>query len=388
GSGSDGEEGIYRPDTIYLLCQSMAQLMSALIGVLNETLKESAIAFYKLNRAYGNLERIMQMEEKVVRERRAKVRGGSGSGKKGGSTVGASAATSRTSLQNGEGTTFKKPSPTDDLASSMSTASLNNNSTDDGVRSSTDTRLKIDPDSDLFKNVVDVFVHSGANLCFGALMLFLSMVPPTFATLLSIVGFRGDRERGLHMLWQASRFDNLLGAIGGLALLGFYNGFVRVTDVIPDLSGNAERDVSTYPVGRLHALLEEMCTRFPKSQLWLLEKSRMQAYDKRLDRALEMLNTGEVSPLKQVEALHTFELSLDAMFAHEYALCAESFIKPSTSTSPPPATSSSTAKPPPQPPATPTPPKPRTSSSKSTSTSARRSSSPPSSPLTGTSSAR
>ncbi|KAI5302146.1 Mitochondrial outer membrane protein iml2 [Ascosphaera pollenicola] len=275
--GSVPYHGVYRPETVYLLCQSMAQLMSALVGVLNETLKESAIAFYKLNKAYSTLERIMQMEEAYLLKNKRK---------------------SCTSLKNPK----------------------SGSSTPQHV-------INDDPESEVFKGAFDVFTHAGANLCFGALMLFLSIVPPTFQTLLSIVGFRGDRDRGLRMLWQASKFDNLLGAIAGLALLDYYNAIIRSTIIIPDLTGDSDKDVSTYPVDRLHTLLKDMRTRFPNSQLWLLEGSRMLAFDRRLDLALESLTACEVSPLKQVEALHMFELSFDAMYSHRYELCAESFIK-------------------------------------------------------------
>ena len=77
------------------------------------------------------------------------------------------------------------------------------------------------------------------------------------------------------MLWQASKFHNLNGAIAALALLGFYNGFVRYCDILPDPSNESEEDVEGYPRERLTSLLSEMRARFPKSQLWLLEESRM-----------------------------------------------------------------------------------------------------------------
>src|SRR5204863_6311707 len=54
---------IYAPGTEYIFCQSMAQLMGAFVGILNESLTESIKAFYKLRRAYIALDGILQMEE-------------------------------------------------------------------------------------------------------------------------------------------------------------------------------------------------------------------------------------------------------------------------------------------------------------------------------------
>ena len=41
---------------------------------------------------------------------------------------------------------------------------------------------------------MDVFIHSGSNLCFGLLLLILSLIPPSLGRLLSIIGFRGGKK--------------------------------------------------------------------------------------------------------------------------------------------------------------------------------------------------
>lgn len=185
-----------------------------------------------------------------------------------------------------------------------------------------------DPDSDTFSNPIDVFIHSGANLCFGLLLVMLSMIPPAFGKLLFIIGFRGDKDRGIRMLWQASKFHNINGAMAGLIVLGFYNTFVGFSDIIPDSDPTtSDQDaIEGYPKERIEALLVEMRSRHPKSQLWLLEEAREKASNHQLSAAIKLLEGSPKSPLKQVEAIKMFEKSLEAMYIHDYALCAKSFI--------------------------------------------------------------
>ncbi|KAL4868371.1 hypothetical protein BDV12DRAFT_169898 [Aspergillus spectabilis] len=299
---------IYAPGSEFVLCQAMAQLMSAVVGVLNESLTESIKGFYKLRKAYFALDAVLKSEEKFMQSK-------------------------RTGMTN-------TPSPTPSLKGKEATAEtvgvsenlsdLNLNDAGAGPVSSSTSRLDLinhDPDSDVFKNPIDVFVHSGASFCYGVLLLLISMVPPAFSRLLSIVGFHGDKERALKLLWQASKFHNLPGAIAALTLLGYYNAFVRYCDIMPDAGSGKDGDIQGYPQEKLEALLTRMRERFPKSQLWLLEDSRMKGANHRLDLALELLCTKEQSPLKQVEALKIFEKSLNAMYLHKYELCSEAFVE-------------------------------------------------------------
>jgi len=192
----------------------------------------------------------------------------------------------------------------------------------------TDGMLDHDPDSDVFSNPIDVFIHSGANLCFGLLLVMISLIPPAFGKLLFIIGFRGDRDRGLRMLWQASKFHNINGAMAGLCLLGYYHAIVGFADIIPDSTMNpgGGEPVEGYPKERCAALLADMRLRHPKSHLWLLEEARMQATNRHLSTAISLLSSSKRSPLKQVEALDMFEKSLNAMYIHNYDLCATSFV--------------------------------------------------------------
>lgn len=310
--------------------------MSAVVGVLNESLTESIKGFYKLRKAYMTLDAILKMEEEFMQSKESKDVTPPGPRSQAHGPTDDASPDDLKEPANSNGADGETVKPVDDteLAEKLSDLEVSQESTatDSPVSAGASTpassnMLNYDPDSDIFSSHIDVFVHAGANFCFGILLLLISMVPPSFSKLLSIIGFYGDKTRGLRMLWQASKFHNLIGGMSAFAVLGYYNGFVRYCDIIPDATPGVDEDVEGYPRERLAVLLNEMRTRFPNSQLWLLEESRMDGANKNLERALELLRGDKQSPLKQVEALRVFERSLNAMYLHRYELCAESFLE-------------------------------------------------------------
>lgn len=346
--------------------------MSAVVGVLNESLTESIKGFYKLRKAYVTLNGILDAEARYMKNRsgmgtntpsRASVdsfRSDKSAPSLMGVPGGFSDATSKPpSIRSFQQSTFgsvdgavakddgyingaQDDDDEDEFydADEGTNARVENLSLNDErplsakdlpalrLPAATHGMLDHDPDSDVFANPIDVFIHSGANLCFGLLLIMITMIPPAFGKLLFIIGFHGDKDRGIRMLWQASKFHNINGAMAGLIVLGYYNTFINMSDVIPDSDPTSidQNSVEGYPKQRCEALLAEMRRRHPKSHLWLLEEARMQAANRHLSAAMSILQKSTKSKLKQVDALETFEMSLDAMYMHDYALCAKSFI--------------------------------------------------------------
>lgn len=371
--------------------------MSAVVGVLTESLTEAIKSFYKLRRAYQTLESIMDAEKKYLKERSTSSLASAGSSRpastastKDASQVSVnkpstpekpSAAPSTTSLSgepkieeagknNGKIPAIRTDDDFDfvdadeahpDIATPQeymghinvpteqgASIDLDNSRKEVHIKSSSAPNLPSNPtpttsvpdavedfskltlqdtirqedDISIYgKHPVDTFIISGANFCFGILLLMVALVPPAFATLLRIVGFRGDRDRGVTMLWQATKFHNIHGAMAGLVLFGYYNVIVGFCDIIPSTREGI------YPKARCQALLAEMRRRHPDSHLWLLEEARMMASERQLEKSIAFMADAPPSKLKQLEALNWFERSLSYMYIHEYEEASVAFQK-------------------------------------------------------------
>lgn len=369
--------------------------MSAVVGVLNESLTEAIKSFYKLRKAYLALEGVMENEKKFLKERstssvnsvgsrgssKASVRSSTADGtSKAAASADASMVASTSSIK--QSTTVTGPEAKkgtrDDAEDDFDFVDAKEERTGDvttgeymghiNVAAGKDASIELDnaqkkvdiksssgsalpaagenptdstpnaieyfeqltlndegtPNADIAtfsEHPVDVFILSGSNFCFGMLLLILSFIPPSFASLLKIVGFKGDRERGMRMLWQATKFHNIHGAMAGVVLMGYLNGFTNFCDILPT------KGEGSYPKEKCLALLRYMRERYPQSHLWLLEESRMLASEKQLEKAVQFIADAGESKLKQLEALSWFERSLNNMYMHDYQAAADGFEK-------------------------------------------------------------
>ncbi|KAI1334889.1 breast cancer protein [Xylariaceae sp. FL0016] len=353
-NGKGNGERIYPPGSEYALVIAEAQLMSAIVAVLHESLTGAIKGFLKLREAFVALDGIMRAEDEYLKKRGLRPNG----------------VTSQPSLSNVQDQeTSNDVNLTDDMKDedadlefvdadeahsgaqtpmeyeghltkqSDGDRELNGPPayskvfpTADPVQQSVvelpakQRGFEDGPDSDIFTDPIDIFIHSGANMCFGVLLLMISMIPPAFSRLLSIIGFRGNRERGIKMLWQSSRFNNINGAVSGLMLLAYYNGLLGFADILPTDEDVEKGAVVGYPRTRCDALLTKMRARYPDSGLWRFEVARGLANNKNLHGAIEILKTN-TSKMRQVAALNSFELALDSMYVQDYPAMRDNFVR-------------------------------------------------------------
>lgn len=358
---------IYPPGSQYALCHAQAQLMSAVVGILNINLVEVMKSFYKLRKAFVTLDGLIAAERRALngeishasesllssssrQSRKPVVSGGFGGEDESGAsseneisekaldqvTKQLAPMTNKTAGDDDSNLDFPDASEKLSGAQRPTTYLGQMDIIDVGKKSDQvplnydDTALELLvgdelPDSAIFTDPTDVFVHSGSYLCYGVLLLIISLVPPIFNRVLQIVGFKGDRERGVRMLWQSTKFEHVNGAVAGLVLLGYYNNLVGTCDILPASTNDGE-DILGYPVKRCRALLDEMRIRYPASRLWRLEDGRMQAGARDLEGAITTLELNADSKVKQVTAMAMFEKALCQMYSHRYSECAASFM--------------------------------------------------------------
>jgi hypothetical protein len=289
---------------------------------MSGSVTEAIKGFYKLRKAFQTLDGILQVESEYLRKRVGNV---SKTSLRGGPPP--------TTSNTGKVRTSHDLGPDDEKNDQAINEASNLSDLDEFevVENSEPTvpltatmvqskLLEIDPASVGITSHTDIFIHSGVRLCYGILLVIFSMIEnPLFTRILYIVGFKGDRERGTRYLWQATRFDNFNSAIAGIALLGYYNGLVGFSDILPTDPG-AEDDLTGYPKEKCRALLKDMRARYPESKLWRMEEARMQGFDRKLGVAIKMLEANSESKMKQIAAINLFEMSFTSMFMHDYEL--------------------------------------------------------------------
>ncbi|AOA61060.1 hypothetical protein PP7435_CHR1-0949 [Komagataella phaffii CBS 7435] len=372
---------IYPPGTEYAVTYAEANLLNALLMLLSESAIESVKALYKLRRAYHTLDEITRSTEKLTGvsiEQDLVYLSASANG----STSSLSSAPSEKTTASGFAEVHLPLNPQQKkdeklikryekiynmklkriegshIGNSPAKERLRN---DLGYKESGNTTPELDREQTQQNHdhsVIDEFIHSGVNLCFGILQVVLSLVPPTIGKVLSVVGFKGSREMGLKMLWKASDQRNIHGGIGLLALLVFYDGPFQFTDVdfdVPTLtekvdtpeSPNVGRSLSLrkmntetraaigagqptllHPGKKLSTALLKARALFPNSGLWLLQEGRMLASAGRLEEAVDLMDALDKKiEMKQVEALLIFDRAMILCFLHRYERAAKDFIK-------------------------------------------------------------
>ncbi|RLV94714.1 Mitochondrial outer membrane protein IML2 [Spathaspora sp. JA1] len=241
------------------------------------------------------------------------------------------------------------PSTLEDLPTAINGA---NSSSAESFVSSMESSVSTGESDNMYVSTVDEFIHSGVQLCFGILQVVLSLIPPTIGKVLSIVGFKGDRDTGLKLLWKtAITCRNIHGELALLCLLVFYDGPIQFVDVGFQLPGNedcnikniiqlenkivvSEEELTTIlknPSLYTNQILNRARNLFPHNALWILQQGRILAAQGQIAKATELMqdftdDTNNTIQMQQVEALLVFDRAMAYMFQHEFDKAARDMI--------------------------------------------------------------
>ncbi|KAF3939504.1 hypothetical protein ABW19_dt0207527 [Dactylella cylindrospora] len=259
----------------FALANAEAQLMSAVIGVLSESIMEAMKAFYKMRNAFKTLEGVHKTIQEVKEKKRKEA----------------------------------------EAAGSGNATSSNSNSLAIPSATAPGELANID-----FPNPVDQYIESGGSLCYGTLMLFIGLIPPAMTRLLSVLGFHGDRRKGIENLWVAADMHDAHGALAALILLTYYSNIMQFCDIV-----ETDEEKGGMPVKRCEDMLFAYRNKYPNSPIWILEEARLNASRKNLEAAVKLLEFDRKPQMKQIEAICCFEKALDSMYLHRYEYAADLF---------------------------------------------------------------
>ncbi|CAH0039483.1 unnamed protein product [Clonostachys rhizophaga] len=332
---------IYEPGAEYELVKSQTLLMGAVVGVLQESLVEAMKSFLKLRKAYVALDTIIAAENKALG---LDQQAASAVPPPGPDHMPGQFDDDMAEFEGGPAKKESDDSSSDEFIDAKEAPSgLQTPAASTALTTPEPSTLGINADSkpgelstkDIeamsslsLEDPMDVFVHSGASMGFGTMMLLLTLVPPSLGRVLSVVGFQGDRTRGVKMLWESTVYDNIFGAVSAMVLLGFYNGILGTVDILPHEKDFDETAQTVGPPSeKCERLLKTMRQRYPESRLWRVEEARLHTHRRQLHKAIEVLSSGPTSKMKQVTALNDFELSIDALLAQDWNLMRDSFLR-------------------------------------------------------------
>ncbi|KAL6940240.1 hypothetical protein ACO0QE_004137 [Hanseniaspora vineae] len=222
--------------------------------------------------------------------------------------------------------------------------------------------MYLNGDSSNSKPTVDEFIESGCDLCFGIIQVVLSLIPPAIGGVLSIIGFRGNREDGLRLIWRCVQERNIHGGLGLCGLLFYYNGPFQFVDDDFDIpattnsvsslqqsmssasissgsssslgakTGSANREMTSHellhPGKKLHDELLKARAVFPNSALWILQEGAVLAGNGKLDEALEVMDSIDLNliEMKQVKTQLVFNRAIMLVYLQKYERAAEDFL--------------------------------------------------------------
>ena len=157
--------------------------------------------------------------------------------------------------------------------------------------------------------ITDNTVYAGTLMALGAIMLLISLLPPSLSRLLSIIGFRGSRNQALSMLWKTTQHQGPFAALATFFLGTFYGNIMQAADIVPDDFRTKMKGITTgATINKLYLAISRSRQRYPKSALWAVEEARMESLRGNLEEVVQRLASIHLdTQMPQIQSYVIFE---------------------------------------------------------------------------------
>ncbi|EPY52535.1 eukaryotic protein [Schizosaccharomyces cryophilus OY26] len=156
--------------------------------------------------------------------------------------------------------------------------------------------------SDPNAQFIDEFIESSVITGYGVLTFLISLLSPSIMRILSFFSFHGARKEAVQLLWTATDYSNIQGAVALLCLYAF-NAMVQSSASILPLNYSDE-------LFRCQQAIDSIRQRYSKGAIWAVMQGKLYFLRGNTEKALEMEEMHIDNSMEQIIAMKGFDAAM------------------------------------------------------------------------------
>ncbi|WBW73681.1 protein with a role in clearing aggregate protein [Schizosaccharomyces osmophilus] len=149
---------------------------------------------------------------------------------------------------------------------------------------------------------IDEFIESGISTGYGVLTFLISLLSPSVMRVLSFFSMHGERKDAVQLLWKATTYSNMQGAIALLCLYAF-NALVQSSASIVPLDYADE-------LRRCQDGIDNVRQRYSNGAIWAVMQGKLHYLRGDPEKALELEKTRVDTSMEQIIAMKGFDTAM------------------------------------------------------------------------------
>ncbi|EPX72884.1 uncharacterized protein SOCG_00646 [Schizosaccharomyces octosporus yFS286] len=149
---------------------------------------------------------------------------------------------------------------------------------------------------------VDEFIESGVSTGYGVLTFLISLLSPSILRVLSFFSMHGNRKDAVQLMWKATAYPNMQGAIALLCLYAF-NAMVQSSASIVPLDYANE-------LSRCQDGINSVRQRYSNGAIWAVMQGKLYYLRGDSEKALELEKTRIDTSMEQIIAMKGFDTAM------------------------------------------------------------------------------